>query len=221
MVDEARKRLVQEMVREKERAVEQARAEEREKYESRLSRKKNPFKKPKLKTPLQLLKEKIKGEKEVQDYRKLKAQRSRFGRATQSFVTGRERMLMYSNQLNKPLSFKNRLRLLKLRQMQQQVYQQQLAQQQANQRAYDYLFRAGDIAAPLLEKEISSFGGVSTDGDKMANIIGRESLFFSSNQDINHYANVSNEALMHAKAINFLPAFNLSNEVSFYSNMLP
>lgn len=174
-------------------------------------------KKKKILTPLELLKEKQKGEKEVQEYRKLKFQKSRAGKILR-FVSGFKSNLQ--SQLRgqvSPEERKRRALILLSSQLERQRIQQQ--RQSQEQSFFNWVFRAGDMEALKVERELSGFNALHSEGDRVANVLNNKALNVANMQHINPSFAVNQEALFHANRDSVMPLLRVDSEVSKLANL--
>lgn len=89
---------------------------------------------------------------------------------------------------------------------------------------YDWCFNAGDNEAPLVEKEIMSFGGHATAGDfatfNMENEVMKHANA-STGGFFNPVADISREVFFLSNFQHTRPTKKLKSEVDFLSNLLP
>lgn len=164
------------------------------------------------KTPLQLLKEEIKGEKEANDYRKLKYSRSIPGRASQ-FIS--------KNLIKRRVTPQELKAFIIKRQLQRMQQSQGI---QPNIYKFDgrpcQVGWESSIVAPQVEREVSSYNGFAMDGQNTALSLEREISSISNFQHINPSNNVNQECDFFSKILDYGPSKRVSQETEIYSNML-
>lgn len=195
----------------------------KKKYDKRLDLEK--------KTPLQLLKEEIKGRKEVAEYRRLKFQKSKLGKAV-SFAQNPIKTLYGSSYIPQKQR-KEMLRKIAVARFQRQQPQLTFSQQ-LQMRARQMGWNPNDLDSSAwddffvtnsMEREARFHSGrvgvnEAWGGSQVANQTEREASGISSSLVRSPSNSVSNEVNFFSKLTDITPTLALENEVNAFANIL-